>query len=396
MTTTSEVGRHRPRGEQPLRILVIEDYVPDATIGSGYGRMIDTIQDLRAMGNVHIALHPAFGQSEGDPRVGPDGVEILAEPLAGHLLQLRSRGLRYDVVIVSRPHNYELVAPTLRDLLPGVPVIYDAEALYFRRRERQAALAEDGAVRETLLAEAEQTRELEERIAREVDAVVCIAPEEAALLRRQTTRPVIVNGPLLTRVSWSSAGFAQREGVGFIAGWSAGPGSPNIDGLRWFARHVWPRVLARVPSARLYVTGDDPPIEVRRFECRSIRFLGFVPNLGDFYDRLRVTVVPIRYGSGVKLKAVEALQFGVPTVATTVGAEGIPVDVPGLIPVADDWSEFADHVARIHENHDEWERHRQLLIEQGARWTANPQQSIWPGLVRRLVTEHRAGTSGRG
>jgi glycosyltransferase involved in cell wall biosynthesis len=373
----------------PLRILVVEDYVPDATVGSGYGRMIDTIADLRAMGNVHIALHPAFGQSEGEPRIGPEGVEVLAEPLAGHLLQLRSRGLRYDVVIVSRPHNYERVAPTLRDLLPGVPVIYDAEALYFRRLERQAALGE-GEVRASLLLAAEQTRELEERIAREVDAVVCIAPEEAALLQRQTDRPVVVNGPLLTRVSWTSAGFADRDGIGFIAGWSAGPGSPNIDGLRWFARHIWPRVLARVPSARLLVTGEDPPEAVRRFETRSIQFLGFVPDLSGLYDRLRVTVVPIRYGSGVKLKAVESLQFGVPTVATTVGAEGIPIDVPGLIPVADDPGEFASYVARLHENQSEWETQRQRLTEQASRWTSNPQASIWPGLVRRLVTEHRS------
>jgi hypothetical protein len=372
-----------------LRILVVEDYVPDATVGSGYGRMIDTIADLRAMGNVHIALHPAFGQSEGAPRVGPVGVEVLAEPLAGHLFQQRSLGLRYDVVIVSRPHNYELVAPTLRELLPGVPVIYDAEALYFRRLERQAALGE-GEVKQSLLVAAQQTRELEERIAREVDAVVCIASEEAALLQRQTDRPVVINGPLLTRVSWTAAGFAQRDGVGLIAGWSAGPGSPNIDGLRWFARHVWPRVLARVPSARLLVTGEDPPEAVRRFETRSIEFLGFVPDLSALYNRLRLTVVPIRYGSGVKLKAVESLQFGVPTVATTVGAEGIPVDVPGLIPIADDPAEFAEHVARLHENQDAWEAQRQRLTDQSSRWTSNPQQSIWPGLVRRLVTEHRS------
>jgi glycosyltransferase involved in cell wall biosynthesis len=155
-------------------------------------------------------------------------------------------------------------------------------------------------------------------------------------------------------------------------------------------------VLARVPSARLLVTGEDPPIEVRRFESRSIRFQGFVPDLSGFYDRLRVTVVPIRYGSGVKLKAVEALQFGVPTVATTVGAEGIPVDVPGLIPTADDPGEFADYVARIHESQEEWELQRRLLTEQAERWTANPQQSIWPGLVRRLVSDHRSGGSARG
>ena len=97
---------------------------------------------------------------------------------------------------------------------------------------------------------------------------------------------------------------------------------------------MWPLVLARVPGAKLLVTGDDPPREVLRFACDSIEFLGRVPDLERFYDALRVAIVPIRYGSGVKLKTVEALQFGVPTVSTTIGAESIPSDVDGLLPVA--------------------------------------------------------------
>ena len=110
---------------------------------------------------------------------------------------------------------------------------------------------------------------------------------------------------------------------------------PMLPALRW------------IPSAQLLVTGEDPPIEVRRFECPSIRFLGFVPDLPAFYAHLRLTVVPIRYGSGVKLKAVEALQSGVPTVATTVGAESIPSDVEVILAVADDDGEFADLVALV-------------------------------------------------
>jgi hypothetical protein len=350
--------------------------------------MIDTIRDLQAMGNVHVALYPAFGQIEEEPTVGPDGVEVLGEPLDGHLLRLRARGASYDVVIVSRPHNYERVAPVLRELLPAVPVVYDAEALYFRRLERQASLAE-GEVRASLLVESEEMRRLEEQIAREVDEVVCIAPEEAALLQATTTKPVSVNPPLLTGVSWTDSSFEERSGVGFIAGWSAGPRSPNVDGLRWFARHVWPRVLGRVPSAQLLVTGADPPVEVRRFACSSIRFLGLVPDLSVLYARLRVTVVPIRYGSGVKLKAVEALQSGVPTVATTVGAESIPTGVASLLQVSDDPQEFAELVAREHEDSETWYAQRQRLAEQVALWSAHPQTSIWPGLVTRLASKGR-------
>ncbi len=374
---------------RPLRILVVEDYVPDATLGSGYGRMIETITDLQRAGEVTVALYPTLGASD-EPRVGPVDVEVLDEKLERHLLDLAAHGGGYDLVIVSRPHNYEVVAPVLNELLPGVPVVYDAEALYFRRLERQAKLAE-GPVRAKLLVEAAQMRRLEERIAAEADAVVCIAEEEADLLTRHARRPVAVNGPLLAHATWTDEDFSERVGVGFVAGWSAGPRSPNVDGLKWFARHVWPRVLARVPQAELIVTGAEPPREVTRFACRSIRFAGVVPDLRRFYAGLRLAVVPIRYGSGVKLKAVEALQSGVPTIATVVGAEGIPTDIPGLIPVADEPWEFADLVALLLEEEEVWRAQRQLLAEQCRIWEEHPQTSVWPGLVAHLV-----GASGRG
>lgn len=374
---------------QPLRILVVEDYVPDASLGSGYGRMIETISELQRAGDVTVTLFPTLGSGEA-PRVGPKGIEVLKISLERHLEQLESQGGGYDLVIVSRPHNYEAVAPVLTSRLAGVPWIYDAEALYFRRLERQAKLAE-GDVRANLLREASRMRHLEERIAAEADAVVCIADEEADLLTRHARRSVEVNGPLLAHANWTNENFSERRGVGFVAGWSAGPNSPNVDGLKWFARHVWPRVLARVPTAELFVTGAEPPREVTRFESRSIHFTGVVPDLSRFYASLRLAVVPIRYGSGVKLKAVEALQSGVPTIATTVGAEGIPIDIPGLLPVADNAWEFADLVALLLEDEEIWLNQRDLLAEQCRIWEAHPQTSVWPGLVAHLV-----GPSGRG
>jgi hypothetical protein len=264
-------------------------------------------------------------------------------------------------------------------------VIYDAEALYFRRIERQSALA-TGRIKETLLAEAAAMRELEESIAAEVDAVVCISSDEAELLNGATDAPVVVNAPLLAKATLSHAGFAARSNVGFVAGWSAGGNSPNADGLRWFARHVWPLVLARVPDAKLLVTGDDPPQEVLRFTCASIEFLGRVPDLERFYDTLRVAIVPIRYGSGVKLKTVEALQFGVPTVSTSIGAESIPSDVDGLLPVADDEGEFARRVAELLLDEKAWDEHSELLAEQGRLWNESRHVSIWPELMTSVLT----------
>jgi hypothetical protein len=62
--------------------------------------------------------------------------------------------------------------------------------------------------------------------------------------------------------------------------------------------------------------------------------------MADFYGRTRACIVPLRYGAGVKIKTVEALQYGVPTVSTSVGAEGIDLRGTAALLVADDARQF--------------------------------------------------------
>jgi O-antigen biosynthesis protein len=376
----SETDRKVP----PIRVLLIEDRIPDPSLGSGYPRMIDTIAELQNVVGAKVSLFPTFGVNDGERAHLPDDVDLIDVPLEDHLVGHRAFRGKYSAVIISRPHNYQRVAKVVRAVLPGVPVIYDAEALYFRRLERQADLA-TGAVRQQLLREARAMQALEERIAAESDAVVCISADEAELLSRKTVHPVVVNGPLLAAAAFTEQDFFSRQNVGFVAGWSAGPNAPNVDGLRWFARHVWPRVLARMPGAKLLVTGDAPPREVLRFACESIEFVGRVNDLEDFYAGIRVAVVPVRYGSGVKLKAVEALQFGVPTVATAIGAESIPSDVDGLLAVVDDTGEFADEIAALYLDVRVWQAQREILRIQADAWSEHRPVSIWPALFERVL-----------
>ncbi|MDA8297002.1 MAG: glycosyltransferase [Actinomycetota bacterium] len=386
------------------RVLVIDDRTPDPSLGSGLGRMADVLEELTGDG---AALVTFFAGSEGGAvapeRLARAGIELvrndlveyrgrLGEAITDHLAE---RPFCYDAVIVSRPHNYERYAEALRAAMPETPIIYDAEAVYSRRIERQLALAVDRFARVALQDELAAMSHLEATIAADADAIVCISEQEAEFFRRRTTAPVVVNPPLLSASSPSGAGFDERDGMVFVAGWGAGADSPNADGLVWFVREVLGRVLARLGSATLVVTGANPPANARRLASDAVRLVGGVEDLAALYRRARLVVVPLRYGAGVKLKTVEALQHGVPVVATSVGAEGIPF-APGVVAVRDDPAGFADAVVEALADRDAWRALHAKVLAQLEAWQREPPPRIWAQLVREVIAAHRrTGASAR-
>ena len=115
-------------------------------------------------------------------------------------------------------------------------------------------------------------------------------------------------------------------------------------------------------------------------------FEGHVSDLAAFYDDIRVIVSPIRFGSGVKLKTLQAIQYAVPTVATSIGAEGLDVPAAGLH-VLDDPSLFADAVIRLLTDEREWRHSRDALVTCVDAWDTARVGDAWPRLLNELCKE---------
>src|SRR5262249_42741222 len=112
---------------------------------------------------------------------------------------------------------------------------------------------------------------------------------------------------------------------------------PNVDALLWFAHEVMPQVLAQNPRTRLNIVRATIAAAIERLDSDTIRVLGRVSDdeLASLYASLGVTIVPLRYGAGVKGKTLEAFLNAIPLVTTSVGLQGIISDTP-LAFVADD------------------------------------------------------------
>ena len=379
-----ELAVHRAR-RSPRRVLIIDDRLPNPAGGSGFGRMLDAIREL-SEGGYAVSLYPT-ATSTGERRELQDlGVDIIEGDLVSRLM---SPACLYDVAIVSRPHNFTKSIDALRRHQPQAAVIYDAEALFHRRLEREAELTRnvDRSATERALMKAEYARRVEQRIVRSADRVVSVSSVEAEFLRSiEGHCPVEVLEPLAPEIRMTSAPFARRSGMVFVAGWLAPYPSPNSDGLEWFVTEVLPRVKRHLPWARLSVTGAHAHEEVQGFAGPSLRFVGHVEDLAAVYDQVRVSIVPVRYGAGIKIKALEALQYGVPVVTTSVGAEGIEGAGGPAIAVCDEPAAFADRVVALLDDRRVWESARAAVGGLNARWGSGRTRS-WPEIVETALKE---------
>lgn len=119
---------------------------------------------------------------------------------------------------------------------------------------------------------------------------------------------------------------------------------PNIDGVEFFCREIWPLVLARVPNARFRIVGRDPHPRVKKLASDSVEVTGTVPSIVEHLRNAAVFVVPLRMGGGTRIKIYEAMAMGKATVSTTVGAEGLDVEHGRDILLEDKPDTFADAI----------------------------------------------------
>ena len=118
---------------------------------------------------------------------------------------------------------------------------------------------------------------------------------------------------------------------------------PNVEGVLWFAREVWPRILVHRPDATFVVVGSSPTEAIRKLASPDSRIdvTGTVADVRPFLWSAAVSVAPLRTARGLQNKVLEALAAGLPAVVTPQVFEGLPEQVHTGCRVARSPVEFA-------------------------------------------------------
>jgi glycosyltransferase involved in cell wall biosynthesis len=187
-------------------------------------------------------------------------------------------------------------------------------------------------------------RRVESSLARFVDACLALTTVDRDWLARWNPGfPVHFAPPAIDLEHYRSAEAVGRSKELLFIGSYNWP--PNLDGMQWFTSEVWPLVRARTPDARLTVVGRSPPDWLQRIE--GVTATGYVDDERAYYERARVILAPLRFGSGVRLKILHALAMARPVVSTALGAEGIPIVDGESIELADTPLAFAEKIVRL-------------------------------------------------
>ena len=179
------------------------------------------------------------------------------------------------------------------------------------------------------------------------DAVTCTSDIDAAVFQQHCTEnaiEIIPNGVDIThyRPDFTTEAPAHLIYIGSMDWY------PNEDAVAFFADEVFPRIQEKVPDVAFSIVGGNPSARVQKLAERDgIIVTGRVPEIKPYFAEATVFVVPLRIGSGTRLKILEALAMGKAIVSTTVGAEGLDLKDGAEIFIADEPTAFADAVTRL-------------------------------------------------
>ena len=214
------------------------------------------------------------------------------------------------------------------------------------------------------------------RVLDDMDACTVASAEEAALLRRAVRHPprteIVPNGATLPDTVVPTA---QRSASTLIFTGALTYGA-NADAMQWFLDGAYPLVKAQRPATTLLITGDAGG---RSLSGDGVVQTGHVPDARALVAEATVSIAPLRWGGGTRLKLLEAMALGTPIVATTKAAEGIAVEDNVHLLIADDPPSFAGCVLRLLAD----VALRQRLTDNARRLVSQRYQ--WSGIGRQFV-----------
>ena len=235
------------------------------------------------------------------------------------------------------------------DILKCTPIKirYYGVDLHYLRKQREYALTGE----QECLRLSEKFYKMEKNILEKVEKVYYPSEVEIQVIKKEFKKNAKVLLPFMYEWDKETPKYKpkERDGILFVGGFNH---PPNVDAVLWFSREIYPQINKK-KEIPFYIVGSNEPLEIQNLTQKGIIHMGYLSEeeLQDLYKRIKLVIVPLRFGAGIKGKVVDAMFQGVPMVATSIGIEGIP-EAERCIEIANDAKMFGKKVIDLYTDND--------------------------------------------
>lgn len=339
--------------EQQEKVLVISSLVPAPDRSSGGNRLYEFVRLLTR--HYHVVLAYLGSETSRDylKPLERAGVTVFYPGFAKAVHKYE-----VDVDAILQSNHFKIVfcelmdvaeqfLDTIREHSPHSLVIVDTYDVHFVREMREAAIACDTSLKR----KAERTKRRELEIYSGADLVLTVTEEDRRALLNESRKVNVAIVPNIHVLPEGVAPRSARRDLLFVGGFTH---RPNVDAVLYFYREILPLIQEQIADIKLYVVGNAPPAEIVALGSDNVIVTGYVANIVPYLSSALVSVIPLRFGSGMKGKIGEAMAYGLPSVTTSIGAEGMGL-VDGVDAfIADSAEEFAARTVLLCRDAEMW------------------------------------------
>lgn len=270
--------------------------------------------------------------------------------------------------------------------LPIVIDFCDATSMRVQARMQYASKKK----RMLLAARYLQIRQIEKKLIRKTPHVVFISPRDREAILGSGDRSTIIPIGVDLEFWQRRAAHPKNNCLVFTGVMNY---APNEDSAKYLIQSILPQIRQSVPNLDVLIVGRDPAPSLQNLAKKhtDVTVTGFVDDVRDYLEKASVFVAPLRYGSGVQNKVLEAMAMQVPVVATSVAADGLRVDGVNEPPVyvADSEKKFAERVIVLLQSESE----RRRLANEGREYVE--QHFVWSRSAEKLEALCLTAVNGR-
>jgi glycosyltransferase involved in cell wall biosynthesis len=339
------------------RALVCSYHTPQTDRDSGARRIFNLIEFLQQSGwDVNFIASDGVGDIR-DVRALQQRAVAVYDGMYDDVEEIFA-SRRYDLAIFAFWLNAERYLPIIRKVSPSTPVIVDSIDLHFLREVRGVFHQRVGRAGFKLLGDGHGSRFIRElNTYAAADGVLTVSQKEADLINDLIGDPGLsFSVPDYEDLLLSPVPFAERKGILSVGSFQH---KPNVEAVEYLCKEILPLVdPALLEDHPVYIVGNCLDKTVRSYgrHIPQVRMVGWVPSVEPYFERARISVVPLLYGAGTKRKMIQALMAGTPTVATSIGAEGLRLRDGEHFLLADDAATFAASITRLLKDEELWHR----------------------------------------